>query len=76
MAGSLSSWPKSCCIREKFIVVEVVKIEEGCSACLQTLAFPGYTWLKRLLVHHQRGRVDRLCEHASTAGLDSLNLSG
>jgi hypothetical protein len=53
-----------------------VKIEEGCSACLQTLAFPGYTWLKRLLVHHQRGRVDRLCEHASTAGLDSLNLSG
>jgi hypothetical protein len=25
------------------IIVGVVKIEEGCSACLQTLAFPGCT---------------------------------
>jgi serine/threonine-protein kinase RIO1 len=39
-----------------------------------------FSWLhmakKRLLVHHQRGRVDRLCEHAGTTGLDGLDLGG
>lgn len=50
-------------------------VREVSSACLQTLAYPICTLLKRLLVHHRKEKCGRLCEQAGTAGLDGLDFS-
>lgn len=56
-------------------VMQIKLAKEVFSACLQTLAFPNCTSLKRLLVHHRRKGCRRLCEQAGTAGLDGLDFS-